>query len=255
MEGWIRVWRKILDNPLWSEKPFSKGQAWIDLILLANHKDNQLLLGNSVVTIRRGQLHTSELNLSRRWGWSRKKTRAFLSLLDNQKMATTKGTSKGTTITIANYSDYQDFGTSEDTAEGTAQEHQKNIKRTSKDTQTKNVKNVMNGRNEKKENKDIYSELENFSFSESVSEAIKDWIAYKEERRDGYKPTGFKTLLKGLKEKSELYGDNAVIDSIKASIESNYKGLFWTNAEKAKTSDQKSRYRGDDFENGWDDVL
>lgn len=103
--------------------------------------------------------------------------------------------------------------------------------------------------------KDTYSELENFSFSESVLEAIKDWIAYKEERKDGYKPTGFKTLLKGLKEKSELYGDKAVIDSIRASIESNYKGLFWTNAEKAKTSKTNSHYREDDLGDGWNDVL
>lgn len=240
MEGWVRVWRKVIDNPLWTERPFSKGQAWIDLILLANHKDNELLLGNTVVIIQRGQLHTSELNLSKRWGWSRKKTRAFLSLLDNQKMATSKGTTKGTTITIENYSDYQDCGTAQDTTGDTTKEHQKNIKRTSKGTQTIK-KECNNDKNERKENKDIYGELENFSFSDPVTEAIKDWISYKEERRDGYKPTGFKTLLKGLKEKSELYGDKAVIDSIKASIESNYKGLFWTEAEKNKP--KKSIYQ------------
>ncbi len=40
MNGWIRLDRAILDNPMWSSKfePFTKGQAWIDILLNANYK-------------------------------------------------------------------------------------------------------------------------------------------------------------------------------------------------------------------------
>lgn len=40
MEGWIKLHRKLSDNPLWTCEPFTKGQAWVDLILLANHEYN-----------------------------------------------------------------------------------------------------------------------------------------------------------------------------------------------------------------------
>ena len=31
--GWIKVSRAIQEHWVWDEKPFSKGQAWIDLLL------------------------------------------------------------------------------------------------------------------------------------------------------------------------------------------------------------------------------
>ena len=33
--------RSILNHWVWDDKPFSKGQAWIDLIALANHTDKK----------------------------------------------------------------------------------------------------------------------------------------------------------------------------------------------------------------------
>lgn len=235
MEGWVRVWRKILDNPIWEDKPFSKGQAWIDLILLANHKDNQLLLGNTVVTIQRGQLHTSELNLSKRWGWSRKKTRAFLSLLDNQKMATSKGTTKGTTITIGNYSDYQYLGTMEDTIEGTMEEHQKNIKRTAQGTQTKNVKNGENEKNEKNEKKkDICR------FAPPTVEEIKSYCLERKNLVDAERFHDF------YESKGWLVGKTKMKD---------WKAAVRTWEKNDTTKPEKSRYREDDLGDGWNDVL
>lgn len=132
VDGWIALHRQLTENPIWTEKPFSKGQAWVDLLLLANHADKKMMLGNKIVTIKRGQRHTSELLLAERWGWSRHKTRDFLQLLVSEKMLTLHGTTRGTTVTIEKYATYQDFPTTEGTAEG----QQKDNGRTSKGTQT-----------------------------------------------------------------------------------------------------------------------
>ena len=126
MSGYIKLYRQIMDNPFWQDKPFSRGQAWIDLLMLANWGDSKVLDGSEVVTLHRGELVCSQAYLADRWGWSRKKVKGFLAVLQREHMGTVKGTSKGTTLTIENYSKYQDEGA----AEGTAQEHQKNIKRT-----------------------------------------------------------------------------------------------------------------------------
>ena len=37
--GWITIHRKLFYNKLWLSEPFTKGQAWVDLLLLASHKD------------------------------------------------------------------------------------------------------------------------------------------------------------------------------------------------------------------------
>ena len=111
MAGWILLYRQIMDHPMWNERPFSKGQAWVDLLLMVNHADKKELRGNKIVTYQRGQKHTSELKLAEKWGWSRNKVRAFLDLLEADNMISKKGTTEGTTITIENYEVYQVKGT------------------------------------------------------------------------------------------------------------------------------------------------
>ena len=61
MNGWICLSRKILDCYLWKEKPFSKAQAWIDLLLLASHEKKKFLLGNELIEVERGEFITSEV--------------------------------------------------------------------------------------------------------------------------------------------------------------------------------------------------
>ena len=105
-KGWVAIYRQLQDHWLWEERPFSKAQAWIDMLLLANHDDNKFLLGNELVEVKQGSFITSELKLMERWGWGKSKTRAFLDLLQKDGMIVKISDRKKTTITIVNYSDY-----------------------------------------------------------------------------------------------------------------------------------------------------
>ena len=107
MSGWIKIHRDILYHEIWSDKPFSKGQAWIDLILLANHSDNKCMVGNKVEEVKRGSFITSELKLMDRWGWGRKKVQLFLKFLESESMIVRSANNKRTAITIVNYDVYQ----------------------------------------------------------------------------------------------------------------------------------------------------
>jgi uncharacterized phage protein (TIGR02220 family) len=106
MKGWIPVHRQLQEHWLWADKPFSKGQAWIDILLLAHHDDKKFLLGNELVEVKSGSFITSELKLMERWGWGKEKTRNFLSLLQKDGMITKKSDRKKTTIIVENYSVY-----------------------------------------------------------------------------------------------------------------------------------------------------
>lgn len=145
MVGWVRIDRQIQEHWLWEEKPFSKGQAWIDLILLANHEANKLAYKGGIINTRRGTVYRSISWLAKRWGWSRDKARNFLVTLEADGMATIKATTNQTTITLANYGKYQDLPTTYKTSSQTA-----NRQRTSQRADTYN--NVNNDNNENKYN-------------------------------------------------------------------------------------------------------
>lgn len=149
-QGWISVYRQLRGSWLWSDKPFSKGQAWIDLLLRANHADRKVPLGNEIVEVERGSFITSEVKLSDNWGWSRKKVRVFLSVLERDLMIYKKGTTKYTSITIVNYSLYQNMGTTEDATE----EQQKNINGTATEQRWNTNNNDNNDNNENNGNKE-----------------------------------------------------------------------------------------------------
>lgn len=118
-KGYISINRSIEDNWLWKEKPFSKGQAWIDLILLANYKEVKEPKGDKIAVYKRGCVHRSIYFLADRWGWDRKTVRRFLDVLQNDRMVSVESAKSGTTITLINYGVYQGQGTTYGTTHGT----------------------------------------------------------------------------------------------------------------------------------------
>lgn len=119
--GFFKIDKSLLEHTIWTCEPFSKGQAFVDMIGRANFRDEEKIIGNKVSVIKRGQFPTSEQKLAQRWQWSRNKVRAYLKLLENMEMITTEGTTVGTIITIENYSKYQSEQPTQGTAVGTAQ--------------------------------------------------------------------------------------------------------------------------------------
>ena len=105
MTGWIKVNRKLINHWLWDEKPFSPGQAWVDLLMIVPYEKNQ----NSAIgtSSSKGEVRISINTLADRWGWGRKKTTLFLKRLEKDKMVTIESNKKDTLIRIVNYSKYQ----------------------------------------------------------------------------------------------------------------------------------------------------
>lgn len=126
-KGWVKLLRSIQQHELWQDKPFTKGQAWIDLILLANHQDNHKLIRNKNISIKQGQLLTSYLKLSKRWGWSRGKVRRFIHMLSTNSMIDIKTNTQMDTgfslITLLNYKDLQQSFQQERTPKRTCNGH------------------------------------------------------------------------------------------------------------------------------------
>ncbi|CAD8327772.1 hypothetical protein [uncultured phage] len=129
--GYISLHRKIMQNFLFKEKrPFSKFEAWLFLLMSANHNDSKFLLGNELIEVKKGSFVTSEVKLMDQFLWSKSKLRAFLNLLQSEKMIEKNTDKKKTTLTIVKYSDYQQI----ETTKRPQKDYKKTTKRPQKDT-------------------------------------------------------------------------------------------------------------------------
>lgn len=176
--GWISIDRKIQDHWVWSKKTeLTKFEAWFDILLTVNHKDQKVLIKNTLFTVKRGQSIKSQLTWAKRWNWSRSATRRFLELLESDSMITLKTTNKTTILTVCKYDSYQSVRTSD--------EQQVNIKRTTSEHQmntNNNVNNNNNDNNEEKKEKpfNFRKSLIDYGFNENL---VTDWIKVRKTKK------------------------------------------------------------------------
>ena len=110
MEGYIKLHRQIVDNKYYLSEPFTRTQAWIDLLLLANHKDNVIRIRGASVEVKRGQVGWAIKSLAERWKWSQGKVDRFLNELETGSQTVTQNVGVTTLISILNYDTYQSDG-------------------------------------------------------------------------------------------------------------------------------------------------
>ena len=109
--GYISIHRQIWEHNLWNDKPFAKGQAWIDMVMLANHKDVKVPFKGKITIIERGSFIRTRRDLAKRWGWSDSAVQRFIVLLESDQMIVRKSDQKANHICILNYCKYQDMRT------------------------------------------------------------------------------------------------------------------------------------------------
>lgn len=148
MDGWIKLHRKIMDNPLYLSEPFTRMQAWIDLLLLANHKEGFFYVRGNKVVVGRGQVGTSSRTLASRWQWSRGKVERFLKDLENDNQIEPQKNNVITLISICNYDDYQN--TEPQTEPQTSRRQTTDEPQTDRNKNDKKEKNVNNDNNRDK---------------------------------------------------------------------------------------------------------
>jgi hypothetical protein len=141
-------------------EPFTRGQAWVDLLMLAQTKPGWIMVRGISIDLDRGQVGYSELSLSERWKWSRGKVRRFISELKKREMVDVKQDNKTTVISILNFDSYQ----AKPTANGTTND---TVGDTPDGQQTDNKRTLTRKKESKKEERKTYTQ-----------EFEKFWAAY-----------------------------------------------------------------------------
>jgi len=169
MEGYVRISRKIIDNPMYFQEEFTRTQAWIDLIMIANYKPGFFRVRGIKVEIKRGQVGYTANNLALRWRWSKGKVIRYLNELENDKQIEMQKDNVTTLITILKYNQFQTDGTQNEKQNISQTEHRRNTKHIADGTQTDpNKKEKKN-----KIDKSIFKEEE---IDKSISLSEKDRI-------------------------------------------------------------------------------
>jgi hypothetical protein len=187
-KGYIKLYREINNNDLWLLEPFTKAQAWVDLLLLTNYKRGLIEVKNgSIVPVERGECGYSMKALAERWKWSRKKVAHFIKFLNKAEMVQQKIVENHSIITITNYELYQ--GEQQTEQQNDPQNEQQNEQQILQQTeqQTEQQKNTNNKDNKvNKDNKEEEEKRKNFvakSFFQKLfteDEEIKEFISLKD---------------------------------------------------------------------------
>ena len=144
--GWVSIHRSLLECELWRGEKFTRGQAWVDLILNANHAEKRVWLKGRPITVNRGEQIRSKVTLVKTWKWNERTVTRFLNMLELEGMITQKSTNQTTHISICNYSKFQDKEIN-----STDQNTKQSTRRVQNRVQTNNNDNNVNNDN----NKDI----------------------------------------------------------------------------------------------------
>ncbi|MBR6843448.1 MAG: hypothetical protein IKM77_14270 [Prevotella sp.] len=136
--GWIRLYRKILASAIWEhDEPYDRRSAWIDLLLMANHKDKEIIFNGRATVVKQGQRITSIRILADRWHWSRDKVKRYLDALEKLEMITTDRDNHRTLLTIVNYSVYQGESDTDKSADKSADKSQTRMNKNDKEKKNK----------------------------------------------------------------------------------------------------------------------
>lgn len=81
---------------------------------------------------------------------------------------------------------------------------------------------------------DIFAE---YDFSEAMKAKLSEWLKYKQEKRQGYKPTGLKQFLRRIDSALQSYEESDILAEIGNSMANNWQGIQFDRLERRKKVD------------------
>ena len=222
MDGWLKLYRSILDSAVFQDAEVLK--VWIWLLCSVAFEQHDTICYGKVIHLKPGQIATGRKKIAQCTDLNETKVYRALTALKSLGNIEINSTNKYSIITVVKWDKYQD-----ENGKRTANEQQTNSKTTT-DEQQDNSKRTQhkNGKNGKKE-KNIYI----CSFFQSV------WDEYP-------KKLGKNKVTKAAMEQLEEAGEDAVMSAVRRYVEK----------IKRDGTDEKYIMHGSTFFNGaWRDYV
>lgn len=113
MEGWIKIHRKILENPIVS-KDSETFSIWLYLLLSATHQEIPAVFKGQKIMLQKGQLITGIISISKKLKINKDKVQRTLKCFEIDKQIEQRTSNKNRLITILNWEQYQSINNQND---------------------------------------------------------------------------------------------------------------------------------------------
>jgi len=254
MEGWIKLHRKTLENPIiMQDKEYLA--VWIFLLLNATHSEYDTMFQGQRITLQKGQLITGRKIISKKLNISESKVQRILKTFENEQQIKQQTTHQNRLISILNWEMYQQHEQQDEqqvNSKRTATEQQVNTNKKDNNTNnTKNGKNGINNRNAQNQEAQIhfaeFVSMTNTEYEKLVSTYGPNFVDQCIKKLDDYKGAT------GKKYKSDYRAILSwVVDEIKKKQSRSCKGGiddFKELMEEAKNEQDRNNTDSDTF--GW----
>ena len=106
MEGWIKLHRKLLDNPIVC-KDADHLAVWIYLLLNATHKEIKASFDGRIILLQKGQLITGRKSIAEQLNINESKVQRILSCFKSEHLVEQQTSSRNRLISIVKWNEYQ----------------------------------------------------------------------------------------------------------------------------------------------------
>lgn len=195
MEGYIKLYRKLLDNPVFHNEKLLKVFIWC--LLKASHSEHEQLVGLQKITLKPGQFVFGRLKAAEELHMKESTVYKYMMMLQTYGICNIKSNNRFSVVSIVNWELYQLV---EENCNSKS-----NNKITTKEQQNNTNKNDKNVNNDKNNNRDIYiGIISNFTADENLKKTIMDFIEMRQQKK---KPPTKRALNIILKKASEMSSD------------------------------------------------
>ena len=140
MEGWIKLYRQVLDNPIVC-KDSDHIAVWMYILLNATHKEYPAVFSGKKIIMQPGQLITGRKTIAEKFNIDESKVQRILKRFENEQQIEQQNGNKNRLISVLSWSDYQ--------VSEQQNEQQVNNNCTTTEQQVNTNKNVKNDKEEK----------------------------------------------------------------------------------------------------------
>lgn len=149
-KNWFAVMRRYLDSEEWLSEPFTRAQAWVDIVGNAAYESGTVEKRGILIHVGRGQLAVSLRDLSARWGWPVARISRHLAQLKQRRRIEIEKNNVCTVITVLKYETYQNGNGSNGSKRNTDRDTDSNTNSNTESAPLRNIKkNKLNKLNKK----------------------------------------------------------------------------------------------------------
>jgi hypothetical protein len=208
MEGWIKLHRKVLENPI-ACKDSDHLAVWNYILLNATHREYPVVFSGQRISLKPGQLITGRKVIAEKFKISESKVQRILKAFESEHQIEQTTSNENRLISVISWEEYQ----------GLEQQVEQpvNNQRTTDEQRVntnKNVKNVKNERNTPPAQLPFSSDAFLFAWNE--------WVTHRNQQKKKLTQKSIEKQFKFLGQKTET----EAIEIIEHAIEKGWQGLY-----------------------------